>query len=631
MSGQYPCNSDPGLDPRYVGRPQSPNVNELRGIQRGYSSPTGGRHDVQQPTGPPPIPEAYYRNFGHIPATIQGHVGMTFNPDGNQCQVTGPLPLLRSPNRGAESPLPSGYDYHFEPTLDPKYECPICLMCLRDPVQTECGHRFCSDCIKRCLRNAGLRCPVDNVSLTEAQMFPDVCVRREILDLQARCPYQDCPDLLELRDIESHKESCSYRTEPCPNQCGASMRRRSIDRHVEKECPRRLIECTYCRGPLCFNQKERHHAECPKRPISCEYCHKEVLSDHLHIHHQHDCTEIPVPCQFASFGCSERLPKERMAIHVSQSMEAHLQLMAIHFQNQQTQLPRTTSYPGTSWRMGATYDSQMSEFATAAGGKITDVHEHGARKLDPEQLVRTQIGPSNYVTSPSVMPSFGSGAFDPMDQFRALRITVKDLQEKEVWMRQKVIELESKAARKDSEIATLRNEVHSLQEETKDLREHVANGIFVWRLRKYSELRVSAERGEAMVRHSEGFYTGSCGYRLCVRVNINKSETRKVLYISLFVHFMQGKYDSSLEWPFRGSITLSLVDQNIDPELKQKNITERLVAKSNLDAFKKPKTARNHKGFGYMEFASIESLEKEGLFIKDNTILIKVEVHPQSN
>ena len=45
-----------------------------------------------------------------------------------------------------------GYDYIFEPSLETKYECPICLMCLREPVQTECGHRFCRSCITRSLR-----------------------------------------------------------------------------------------------------------------------------------------------------------------------------------------------------------------------------------------------------------------------------------------------------------------------------------------------------------------------------------------------------------------------------------------------------------------------------------------------
>src|SRR6218665_462289 len=51
---------------------------------------------------------------------------------------------------GGQVPL-LGYDYEFVPAVDSKYICPICMLVLRSPVQTECGHRFCNGCIKRWL------------------------------------------------------------------------------------------------------------------------------------------------------------------------------------------------------------------------------------------------------------------------------------------------------------------------------------------------------------------------------------------------------------------------------------------------------------------------------------------------
>ena len=59
-----------------------------------------------------------------------------------------------------------GYDHEFVEDLDPKYECPICLLCQRDPYQTSCGHRFCYSCILTWL-NEGKTCPKDNCSLGE--------------------------------------------------------------------------------------------------------------------------------------------------------------------------------------------------------------------------------------------------------------------------------------------------------------------------------------------------------------------------------------------------------------------------------------------------------------------------------
>ena len=42
-----------------------------------------------------------------------------------------------------------GYEANFNPPLEDKYKCPVCLTALRDPVQTKCGHRLCSICFKQ--------------------------------------------------------------------------------------------------------------------------------------------------------------------------------------------------------------------------------------------------------------------------------------------------------------------------------------------------------------------------------------------------------------------------------------------------------------------------------------------------
>lgn len=53
---------------------------------------------------------------------------------------------------GRPAPPTLGYDADFDPPLENKYECPICLMALRTAVQTPCGHRFCRGCIERSIR-----------------------------------------------------------------------------------------------------------------------------------------------------------------------------------------------------------------------------------------------------------------------------------------------------------------------------------------------------------------------------------------------------------------------------------------------------------------------------------------------
>ena len=56
------------------------------------------------------------------------------------------------PLRFHENLRSEGYDEYFDPPLENKYECSICLLGLREPVQTPCGHRFCRGCILRSIR-----------------------------------------------------------------------------------------------------------------------------------------------------------------------------------------------------------------------------------------------------------------------------------------------------------------------------------------------------------------------------------------------------------------------------------------------------------------------------------------------
>lgn len=45
-----------------------------------------------------------------------------------------------------------GYDFEFLHELSECQKCSICLLAMRDPVQTECGHRFCETCLMRSFR-----------------------------------------------------------------------------------------------------------------------------------------------------------------------------------------------------------------------------------------------------------------------------------------------------------------------------------------------------------------------------------------------------------------------------------------------------------------------------------------------
>lgn len=109
---------------------------------------------------------------------------------------------------------------------------------------------------------------------------------------------------------------------------------------------------------------------------------------------------------------------------------------------------------------------------------------------------------------------------------------------------------------------------------------------------------------------------------MCLRVNLNGVDSGASTHISMFVHLMQGDFDAILTWPFPGKITLIAVDQSDSDPL---NVTETLIARPGLQAFLRPRTSRNHKGYGYVEMIS-HSVLKTRQYVKNNSFIIHVSV-----
>ncbi len=61
---------------------------------------------------------------------------------------------------------------------------------------------------------------------------------------------------------------------------------------------------------------------------------------------------------------------------------------------------------------------------------------------------------------------------------------------------------------------------------------------------------------------STPFYTNLQGYKLCLVVHANETGLGSGTYVSVFVHLMWGEYDNVLKWPFRGAITVKLLDMS---------------------------------------------------------------------
>ena len=61
--------------------------------------------------------------------------------------------------------------------------------------------------------------------------------------------------------------------------------------------------------------------------------------------------------------------------------------------------------------------------------------------------------------------------------------------------------------------------------------------------------------------YSPPFNTHVGGYKMCLKVDANGWGSGKGTHVSLAVNLMKGEFDSHLQWPFKGEITVELVNQ----------------------------------------------------------------------
>nr|AJW66354.1 TNF receptor-associated factor 6-like protein [Oplegnathus fasciatus] len=489
----------------------------------------------------------------------------------------------------AAAPL-QGYDVEFDPPLESKYECPICLMALRNAIQTPCGHRFCKNCIEKSIRDTGQRCPVDNEMLSEEQLFPDNFAKREILSLTVRCPNPGCAEKMELRHLESHLALCPFTTVPCP-QCQQSVRKSHLEEHTTVECQRRPVSCPDCVACFVYEERELHEQQCPFASVRCQYCEMDLIRDQMESHCDTDCPKAPIACNFSTFGCKERMQRHNLAQHMQEFTQMHMRYMAEFLRG----LSLNGTTPKSLWTLGP---SVSSEDQGAAASVSACSGSRGAASC-----------------------SSNCAPCQPNEEMQRLREMDGRLVKQDHQLRELIILKETQAG----QLAELRRRVSMLEDTMKEMEAQQCHGIFIWRLRGFSAHLRTQEAGLPVVEHSPGFYTGRPGYKLCLRLHLQTPNAPRCSnYISLFVHTMQGAYDGQLTWPFQGTIRLAILDQG--PE--SQHHTEVMETKPDLQAFQKPTIQRNPKGFGYVTFLHLHQLSQRA-FVKDDTLLIRCEVTPR--
>ena len=227
------------------------------------------------------------------------------------------------------------YDFVSEPPND--FFCPVSLEIMKDPRQTSfcCGHHL-SRAVAERLEREGKPCPMCN--RCPLKTTDDPYFRRQILALQVRCCHKGrgCEWVGGLGEIEKHlsvgvlEGECGLVAVACPLECGALVKRKSLDEHKTRECIRRPFVCEYCDYTNNYKEVVKHKQVCDKALLKCpNECESDTVERrHLKRHLTDECPLQDVDCEFSYAGCTGKIKRRKMQEHMEENTKRHLDTLA---------------------------------------------------------------------------------------------------------------------------------------------------------------------------------------------------------------------------------------------------------------------------------------------------------------
>ncbi len=120
---------------------------------------------------------------------------------------------------------------------------------------------------------------------------------------------------------------------------------------------------------------------------------------------------------------------------------------------------------------------------------------------------------------------------------------------------------------------------------------------------------------------SPPLYTHPQGYKICFKVYANGWSSANGTHVSVYVLFMKGEFDDSLNWPFRGIISFQLLDQATNEDHKVETVTYDDTVGDNISG-RVTEGKRSKHGWGARKFIAHSELVPK--YLQNNTLLFQV-------
>ena len=218
-----------------------------------------------------------------------------------------------------------------------QYECPICLLILREPHENSCcGYNYCKTCLDSVLNKTCPMCKQEKFTV-----FHNKGMERSLNCLHVRCVNEKSgctwkgllgeytKHLNENPTQEEQLKGCDFTEVSCV-YCNASFKRNAVCKHQNKECKKRPYSCEFCCHHKTYDDVVNKHWDiCPFKPVTCPMnCGKSPQRQNIDAHVNDDCPLTVVKCDFHYAGCQDTLPRKGIPEHLTKELVPHLRMLA---------------------------------------------------------------------------------------------------------------------------------------------------------------------------------------------------------------------------------------------------------------------------------------------------------------
>ncbi|KAJ3604512.1 hypothetical protein NHX12_029252 [Muraenolepis orangiensis] len=495
--------------------------------------------------------------------------------------------------------------------LQEKHVCLWCQEVLRRPLQARCGHRYCFFCFHQVVSSGPQKCSAciqedlfeePTSILTLGGAFPDNAARREIEGLAASCPNEGCSWTGTIKEYEAgHEADCTFQMVLCPS-CKELMRADQQERHSERECPERTLNCKFCKEPFLLKNIKAHDEICPKYPLICEGCAKTKIPRDKHLNTLlHFIMGIKVSLEGLQPQSLDVASHRLQELHRSlRDLEHKMNLLGGGVPPRVPALAAAAAVASFTARRGPAGgpSGRQPHSEKTEGAELGRRCQQLELKTDTFQNIVCVLN-REVERSVATMETYNSQHRLDQDKIEILSNKVRQL-ERTVGLRELTI-MEMEGKMREMSAATF-------------------DGVFVWKISDFTKKRQDAVVGRAPAMFSQAFYTSKYGYKMCLRIYLNGDGTGRSSHLSLFFVVMRGHSDALVKWPFNQKVTLMLLDQN-----NREHIIDAFRPDISSSSFQRPVSDMNIAS-GCPLFCPLAKLESKNTYIRDDTIFIKAVV-----